>query len=187
MLKIKIALLICCYIFIHTISFGQNNSLNGSTIYLVRHAEKDTGNDPALSKAGNERAGDLYRQLEHKNIKKIYFTQYRRTRLTADSLQQYQRIDTGSYKADATGDDLLLRLIADSTKPNNILVVGHSNTIPAIIKKLGVKDFDAKDIPDNEYDNLFIVTIQNDQASLKKLKYGKLSEAAKPATMKPLQ
>jgi hypothetical protein len=36
-----------------------------------------------------------------------------------------------------------------------VLVVGHSNTLPEVLKKLGVKD-DIK-IEDSEYDNLFIV------------------------------
>ena len=32
-----------------------------SRIFIVRHAEKATGNDPVLTAAGNTRAGDLMR------------------------------------------------------------------------------------------------------------------------------
>jgi hypothetical protein len=37
----------------------------------------------------------------------------------------------------------------------NVLVIGHSNTIPELLKRLGVKETIA--IADSEYDNLFIV------------------------------
>jgi hypothetical protein len=37
----------------------------------------------------------------------------------------------------------------------NVLIVGHSNTVPELLKKLGIKD--AITIADTEYDNLFVV------------------------------
>ena len=45
------------------------------TLYIVRHAEKDTGNNPALSVAGQKRAGDLYRALKDKKIDLILVSQ----------------------------------------------------------------------------------------------------------------
>jgi hypothetical protein len=38
----------------------------------------------------------------------------------------------------------------------NVLVVGHSNTVPAVIKQLGVTV--PVTIGESDYDNLFIVT-----------------------------
>lgn len=38
-----------------------------------------------------------------------------------------------------------------------VLIIGHSNTIPPIIRRLGIPGFDLKEIPDHEYDNLYIV------------------------------
>ena len=37
----------------------------------------------------------------------------------------------------------------------NVLVIGHSNTVPDLLKRLGVKQ--AITIADSEYDNLFVV------------------------------
>ena len=51
----------------------------------------------------------------------------------------------------------------------NVLVVGHSNTIPDIIKALGVSDSIA--IDDNDYDNLFVVSLGTGSATLLRLHY----------------
>ena len=42
------------------------------------------------------------------------------------------------------------------TASGNVLVVGHSNTVPAVIKELGVAE--PVSIAETEYDNLFVVT-----------------------------
>jgi len=160
----------------------------GTRIFLVRHAEKDTGNNPALSKAGKERAGDLYRMLQGEQIDKVYFSRYRRTRQTADSLLSYTKADTFSYKADTSGEGLAesLKLTATPISGEHILIIGHSNTIPAIIRKLGVADFEPNELPDNEYDNLYVITFSQGKPSVKRMKYGKQSRA-NSSKMDPLQ
>lgn len=159
------------------------------TYYLVRHAEKDTGANPPLKAAGYTRAGDLYRTLRYKKIGKIYVSQYRRTALTGDSLRIYGKIDTVHYNVDVRGDDLLAKMEEQHVKQQAVLIIGHSNTIPAIIRRLGIKGFEIAEIPDNEYDNLYVVTFKGKKVSLKTLKYGKISPppAEEPALMKPLQ
>jgi len=99
----------------------------------------------------------------------------------------YKKTDTIHYRADNSGDDLLQKL-SKKKKPGNILIIGHSNTIPGILKRLGVTALDISEIPDNEYDNLFVVTVKNKKVSLKWLKYGKTPiTVIDPGTMKPLQ
>jgi len=50
------------------------------------------------------------------------------------------------------------------------LVVGHSNTIPAIVRKLS--GMSVADIPDDEYDNLYVVTVPSfGRSSVLRLKY----------------
>jgi hypothetical protein len=49
--------------------------------------------------------------------------------------------------------DALVRQVKNAN--GNVLIVGHSNTVPELLTRLGVKDAIA--IADNEYDNLFIV------------------------------
>lgn len=156
----------------------SQESLKGKVFYIVRHAEKDTGSNPAISAIGKERAGDLYRTLKNKKISLIMASQYRRTGMTADSLRIYNKIDSIQYAADATGDKLLETIEKRAGDEKNILIVGHSNTLPAIIRKLGVDSYTEKDIPDNEYDNLFIIRYKKGKAVLKQLKFGKPSPSS---------
>lgn len=125
--------------------------------YIVRHAEKDTGSNPPLSILGQKRAGDLYRKLKSKKIDLILVSQYLRTGQTADSLRIYQHIDTVHYKADVSGTDLFNTLKKRAGNAKNILIVGHSNTLPGIIRRAGVTSFALKDIPDKDYHHLYLV------------------------------
>lgn len=156
--------------------YSQDISFNKKTrVYLVRHAEKEVGKDPVLTTAGKQRAGDLMRKLSGKNIQRIYVSEYRRTQLTGDSLRIQSGIDTVHYVADTVGDDLLRRIKEHGDIGKNILVIGHSNTIPFIIRKLGMKNYPKEYIPDNEFDNLFLVTVKKSNAKLVRSKYGALS------------
>ena len=47
----------------------------------------------------------------------------------------------------------------------NVLVVGHSNTVPEIIKALGVTT--PVTIGDNDFDNMFLVTLSSPPALLR--------------------
>ena len=141
-------------------------------IFIVRHAEKETGKDPVLTPAGNVRAGDLMRALQNEGIQKIYVSQYRRTQNTGDSLRMQLNIDTVQYAADTLCDKLITAIMEHGDFGKTILIIAHSNTIPQIIRKFGVTDYPYGDIPDNEFDNLFLVTYKKEKAKLKKMKYG---------------
>ena len=147
-------------------------------IFIVRHAEKETGNDPALTAAGNARAGDLMRTLQSENIQKIYVSQFKRTQMTGDSLRIQLHIDTVHYAADTLCDNLINTIMEHRDFGKTILIIAHSNTIPQIIRKFGVTDYPYGDIPDNEFDNLFVITYKKEKAKLKKMKYGGTSGAS---------
>lgn len=151
-------------------------------IYLVRHAEKDTGNNPSLTDDGKKRAGDLMRALKNKNIQRIYVTQYKRTQMTGDSLRLQLGIDTLHYLADTTALDIYNKIIANSDGSKTILIIGHSNTMPKIIKKLGGESIVPFLIPDTEFDNLFLLEFKRKKVKLKKMKYG--NPSGKSATLK---
>ena len=51
-----------------------------------------------------------------------------------------------------------------------MLVVGHNNTTPDVMRQLGIAD--APSIAETEYDNLFIVTLTDGAAKLTRLRYG---------------
>lgn len=165
----------CCAIGLH----AQPPLANSKTkIYIVRHAEKETGKDPALTAAGRQRAGDLVRKLKNKHIRRIYVTEYRRTQMTGDSMRIQLGIDTVHYAADTTGDDLIKKIFQHDDLQDAILVIGHSNTIPKIMRKLGVMNFPQENIADAEFDNLFLVRSRRHRVKLSKYKYGAASTAS---------
>lgn len=152
-------------------SFAQQET-SVTKIFIVRHAEKETGKDPVLTSAGNARAGDLMRALQNEGVQKIYVSQYKRTQMTGDSLRIQLKIDTVHYAADTLCDNLVNSIMQHSDFGKTILIIAHSNTIPQIIRKFGVTDYPYGDIPDNEFDNLFVIIYKKEKAKLKKMKYG---------------
>jgi phosphohistidine phosphatase SixA len=144
----------------------------GTTIYLVRHAEKDTGNNPPLTQAGFKRAGDLMRYLQSKGVSKIYSTKYKRTNQTADSLKIAQNLTAINYEADTLGNDLVEKIKANGDEGKTILVVGHSNTVPKLIRRLGVKTYTVQNLGDYEFDNIFKVVYKRSKIKFNHGRYG---------------
>ncbi len=131
-----------------------------STIILVRHAEKATtpGNDPALTPAGEQRAVDLVLALAHAHVDAVITTQYQRTQLTAkpvaDGAKVTPMIVTAVSDTKAHAEAVAAK--AKGTPAGSVvLIVGHSNTIPAIIAALGGPR--VPDICDPEYSKLFVL------------------------------
>ena len=128
-----------------------------STIFVVRHAERtDTGaakplTDPDLSEAGHARAARLAAALKSAGITAIFVTATNRTRQTADPLARALSLTPVVLDSkDAAG--LIQRLDAHR---GAALVVGHSNTVPDIVKRLGVDE--PVTVADTEFDWLFVV------------------------------
>lgn len=151
---------------------------NSARIYLVRHAEKLTGNDPLLTTEGDKRAGDLMRVLKGKKIGRIYVTEFKRTQNTGDTLRIQSGIDTVHYLSDTSCIDLVNKLKANHDLNRTILIIGHSNTLPTIIRKLGLSDYAPADIPSNEFDNLFLMRFKKGMPSITKMKFGQPSGAS---------
>ena len=169
-------LFLASFLFIN-IAFAQQKSA-ATKIFIVRHGEKESGNDPLLTADGNKRAGDLMRALQNKGIQKIYASQYRRTQNTGDSLRIQLKIDTVIYQADTICNKLINTIMAHSDFGKTILIIAHSNTIPQIIRKFGVTAYPYGDIPDNDFDNLFLITYKKGKAKLKTTKFGTKSAAS---------
>ena len=132
-----------------SLSFAQR------MVILTRHAERADGaatmggSDPKLSAIGAARAARLVAMLGDANIAAIFTTEYLRTKDTAAPLAAKIKL-TPEVIAAAQLNTLIekIQLHADDT----VLIVGHSNTVPMIIKALGGPDVS---IGDDEYDNLF--------------------------------
>jgi broad specificity phosphatase PhoE len=134
-------------------------------IVLVRHAEKadDGTRDPALSKAGQARAQALARALAAYDLKAVYVSQFRRTQLTAQPAAEAAGLQAivRPASADTMGDaDALATVIRSDHQGQSLLVVGHSNTIPALVSALSGAAVEP--IADSAYGDLYLVSIGAD-------------------------
>lgn len=124
------------------------------TIFLVRHAEKSQAGDakdPELSDVGHARAAALAVLLKDAGITAIYATEFKRTQQTAEPFAHAAGIKTTIVPA-KEAETLVVRL---KEAQGNALIIGHSNTIPEILKSLGARD--PPPINDSDYDNLFVL------------------------------
>lgn len=127
-----------------------------TTFYLVRHAEKANSTpDTPLSAAGHARAEALRDTLISKNIGQIFVTNYLRTQQTAAPLATQLGITPTEISGNQT-TQLVQQLKAINGK--NVLVVGHSNTVPVIIDNL-MESPQNVTITETDFDNLFKVRI----------------------------
>jgi broad specificity phosphatase PhoE len=141
-------------------------------VIAVRHAERADGGsmsgaaqtDPLLSAEGEARAKRLAAILADAGITAIYATEYRRTQDTAKPVAARVGLEVRTHKGqDSVG---LAAMLKDKHATDIVLLVGHSNTIPAIIKALGGP---AVTIGDSEYDEIYFFIPAN--GTLSKIRY----------------
>jgi phosphohistidine phosphatase SixA len=148
-------------------SAGQDS---GTVVWLVRHAERaDQGTpaaatmapqtDPELSSVGHQRAQTLASMLRDAGLTRIFSTPFARTRQTATPLATLLGLEVELYDprqpetVDALLDDI-------GSRGGRYLIVGHSNTTPALVERLGGESHGA--IAEDEYDRLYVIV--RDQA-----------------------
>ncbi len=149
---------------VFALGFGCKNDTGEepiiSTFYFIRHAEKDRTDpenaDPELNQDGLGRAIRWAEVFDPIDLTAIYSTNYERTTMTAEptsvkkgiDVRYYDPniIDIASFKLDNLGGD--------------VLVVGHSNSTPALVNKMiGQEKYESMEDDDNS--SLFIVRIIN--------------------------
>ncbi|MGH9942511.1 MAG: phosphoglycerate mutase family protein [Pyrinomonadaceae bacterium] len=152
-----------------------------TTVFLVRHAEKADAprEDPPLSEAGKLRAQALARLLGPSGVTAIYTSQFLRTKQTAEPLAKQLGLTpisltislSPSNPREVSGQSI--KEITDKIheRPGEgSLVIGHSNTVPEVIKLLG-GDAIPK-IDEQKFDDLFVVTVYGrGKAKVAHLKY----------------
>jgi len=146
-----------------------------TTIYLIRHTEKqlDAGRDPELTEQGHARARNWARLLSDVSLDKVYSTDYIRTRDTAKPIAASQNISVQLYDPGSVDFEAFIKENLNS----NVVVVGHSNTIPAFTNGLlGEKRYEELD--ESNYDSLFVVDIMG------QLRNAKLLNVAAPKSNK---
>jgi len=138
----------------------------GLLVVVVRHAEKASDNprDPGLSPLGKQRAEMLARRLSGLPLAAAYATPFKRTQRTARAVAEQQGIavtlrEFVSRNADEDAQ-ALRQMILNQHRGEAVLVVGHSNTVPAIVEALS--GIEAEPMPETEYDRLSVVRIDAD-------------------------
>jgi phosphohistidine phosphatase SixA len=156
-LSVLAALVVMCFLGFEVWIWATADS---TTIIVVRHAEKELGSgDPPLSSAGQARAellagmfGDV-RAPGH--IDAIYVSPTVRSQMTAAPLAA--RLGLTPIVAPPHDARSLARRVLHEHSGGRVLVVGHSDTVPEIVKSLtGAKGLPP--IGEAEYGTMYIVT-----------------------------
>jgi broad specificity phosphatase PhoE len=122
-------------------------------IFIVRHAEKASpgGKDPELSVQGQKRADALANILKDSQITAVFATEFKRTQETAAPTARAAHVNPTVIPANDI--DVLAEKLR--TLNGNALVVGHGNTIPDLLRALGIAT--PVSIPEDDYTEMFAV------------------------------
>lgn len=150
-------------------AFADGRAPATTTIVVVRHAEKAAdGDDPDLTDIGRARAELLAKTLRSLPVRAVFTTPFARTRATVAPLCRDKKLEPVPLPA-AEIKGLVTRVMKENLG-QTVLLCGHSNTVPAIVKAFGVREPVA--IADDEFDWLFVVTLGPDGAQCLALRYG---------------
>jgi phosphohistidine phosphatase SixA len=163
---------------------AQGDAAGGkvTTVFVVRHAEKaqEPAQDPALTEAGRARAEALARLLSGAGVKAVYTSQYARTKQTAEPLARLLGVPVGvvalAVKPDRPREvsEQSIRELKGRIEGHAggaVLVVGHTNSVPDLIRELGGDVVPKMD--EGRFDDLFVVTVYAPgRAKVVQLKYG---------------
>lgn len=139
----------------------------GTTVYLVRHAEKGAGEDPGLTEEGQARAEALAHTLAELHLDGIHVTELRRTGDTAAPTARTHGLEPVVHSVVGLDLEAHVQAIAEAVQREHCggsaLVVGHSNTIPAIVTALSGRP--QAPMTEADYDGFFQVRLRPDRPS----------------------
>ena len=141
---------------------AQETDKHTTTYYLIRHAEKVRDNqkdpNPDLNERGLLRAQKWEEILQFISFDAIYSTDFKRTLKTVEPIAISNELEIQKYHP--------IKLDFEEFKKNtigkNVLIVGHSNTIPQFTNTLIGKE-KYPEIDDAEFSHLYIITIIENQ------------------------
>jgi broad specificity phosphatase PhoE len=156
------AFLAFAVVVVAAVTVWEWGTADSTTVIVIRHAEKDLagGADPKLSADGEARAALLARMFGaaggRGSINAIYVSPTVRSRATVAPLAAVLNLTPATVPADdAKG---LARRAIQEHAGGRVLIVGHLDTVPAIVSELS----GARDIPkigEAEYGAMYIVTV----------------------------
>ncbi len=141
---------------------------------LVRHAEKipSLSKDPSLSPEGKLRAEELLSTLKTTQLSGLIATPFKRTQETLAPISENRALPVNIIEIkEGVMAHIEATVQSIRSQSGNVLVAGHSNTIPLIISALGGPEIDG--IDEDEYSNMFILSLSSDsKVKLKHTNFG---------------
>jgi broad specificity phosphatase PhoE len=145
-----------------------------TTVVVIRHAEKALGtiDDPPLAPEGEQRSERLALMFAEPtgagHLDAIYVTNTRRTQQTAAPLAaRLHLVPIVLPAADVSGTAAHM---LKEHRGGTVLFVGHSNTMPELVRELSGKQIEP--IHDDDYGEIYVLSVPRfGSASLVRLKY----------------
>lgn len=143
---------------------AERGDVGAVRVIVVRHAEKmddDGGDDPGLTDAGRAWAAGLARFCAGQGVTAVVATPFRRTMETAWPTAEALGLPVLAVPVSSEMGmhvESIVRLIEGDAGGGCWLVVGHSNTVPAIVGRLGGVDPAGLVIEESSYGDLFVLT-----------------------------
>jgi phosphohistidine phosphatase SixA len=155
------------------IAFCFAASAAPAVVLLVRHAEKEAApaDDPGLTAVGKQRAAELARVIQAWSaggapVRALFATELKRTQQTLQPVAAATGVAVSVVSAKDTAA-LVKEIMA--VEGGLVVVAGHSNTVPDIVRALGGPAGIV--IADSEFDGLFALTQPGAGARVVLLRY----------------
>jgi phosphohistidine phosphatase SixA len=143
--------------------FWLVSAASTTTVFVMRHAEKLTSNpqdsDPLLAPAGEARALELAqlfgRAPKAQGLDAIFVSEFRRTQDTVGPLAN--RLGVPVIRMPADDPEATAKRALAENRGGRVLVVGHSDTVPEIVRELS--GVDVGPMSEAEYGIVYVVTV----------------------------
>lgn len=147
-------------------SAAQTDAVAQLSFVVVRHADRadDGTDDPPLTEEGFARAARLADLLGPRNGTAVYATPFRRTQSTAAPTALSWAVPVTTYDPTTEASALIERIKGDHPQ-GTVLIVGHSDTVPAIVSSLC--QCLTNPIGEDEFGNLFQIELSADGQVIK--------------------
>ena len=154
---------------------AQSQQTSVGHIFIVRHAEKVSETADELSVQGKTRAACLATTLKDSKITAVIVSPTNRAQQTARPTAEEFKVQVKSIKPDDYS--AIAAAAKDAARNGDVLIVGHSNTVPLIVKTIGNSDVT---VGNSEYDKLLVI----DSAGVAQLHYCPTSGTEPESRMK---
>ncbi len=134
----------------------DNKGSDLTTFYFIRHAEKQTGDDPELNEKGERRAEQWVEYFFLKDVDNVLSSDFNRTQATAAPLARSKKLEVETYDVRSLDGDQLLEKYRGKT----VVLFGHSNTIGTYANQLQ-SDEKFDELNESDYNHFYVVTIDS--------------------------